>query len=623
MSSTNRTRSSARLSKSDVNFLLPTVVNEEFIAHNEQDVKNGLSDYEMIRLENIRRNEQFLSQLGIMNVKASFDASNPSSDLKKKINSNNRKGATKTVKPSKDSKLIRRSSRVTIEKLKVELEQLKNSFTKSSNGENDVTITDAINQKEVLLQEMLSKKLENNSYEDIINNTNPSEYYMTRLASDPIPLSLLTNLKQLSDSQDHTSNNYSDYVASLLETSLPTTKSKASSYSNDKKRSYSTIIDSDSNHSYKSTNNLAKYEISDGDVAKVTESRITAIFLHPSGDKIVVMAGDKDGYFGIWDVQSDGNDKSNNQLDGIYKYKPHVSNIAKIFASQTNPSKIFTVSYDGTIRSIDTQSKSFICEFEAPENLSDVYFTDCSFVNNLIDSAFISKSNGNISLVDFRINNKSSYSWDYNINDNDVCKLNSIQQHPSQENIVVVGGSGKNGSIMIFDIRKANKNWKPLNKLTNHTKSINAAYISPNGEYLVSVSLDDTIKTFSQFTDPTVPSSLYCDSMRHNNFTGRWLSTFRPAFNPRQRLKGEMEFVLGSMNHPRQIELFRPNTGNFDSTASFSKGKTFRLEVYATIQSENLNSVCSRNCFHPVLDVIAAGNSSGRVHILKEKIKSK
>jgi hypothetical protein len=39
----------------------------------------------------------------------------------------------------------------------------------------------------------------------------------------------------------------------------------------------------------------------------------------------------------------------------------------------------------------------------------------------------------------------------------------------------------------------------------------------------------------------------------HDNETGRWLSSFKPAFDP----KDPLTFVLGSMDKPRKMEIFR------------------------------------------------------------------
>jgi WD repeat-containing protein 76 len=150
--------------------------------------------------------------------------------------------------------------------------------------------------------------------------------------------------------------------------------------------------------------------------------------------------------------------------------------------------------------------------------------------------------------------------------------------------------------------------------LDGHSKSINAAYCSPDGEVLVSVSQDNTIKAWlkpifgvesadsssSQWSKTNVPNI----SVKHDNHTGRWLSTFRPVFDVKQ----PAVFLTGSMDRPRRIEIFNV-TDNHSTKPNVS--------LLKSLEAEYLGSVCSRNCFHPSLDIVVGGNSSGRVHIFR------
>ena len=158
---------------------------------------------------------------------------------------------------------------------------------------------------------------------------------------------------------------------------------------------------------------------------------------------------------------------------------------------------------------------------------------------------------------------------------------------------------------MLHDLRK--NSLHPLLTLNMHSKSINAAYVSPDGEYLVSVSQDDTVRCTRHFLHPTKSQTLLTVTTRHNNFTGRWLSTFRPAFSVQQ----PNTFLLGSMDQPRKVEVF----GVFSRVENSAD---FGLRVEQNLRSELLASVCSRNCFHPSQNMIACGNSSGRVHLFSE-----
>ena len=119
---------------------------------------------------------------------------------------------------------------------------------------------------------------------------------------------------------------------------------------------------------------------------------------------------------------------------------------------------------------------------------------------------------------------------------------------------MITASAGGTGHICIHDIRKAGASWKPLQTLKEHKKSINCAYVSPDGQFLVSVSQDDTIRTYANlFSSATTKSS--CCSTNHNNHTGRWLTTFRPSFD----LKHGSAYAMGSMGQPRRVEVFVPS----------------------------------------------------------------
>ena len=89
-----------------------------------------------------------------------------------------------------------------------------------------------------------------------------------------------------------------------------------------------------------------------------------------------------------------------------------------------------------------------------------------------------------------------------------------------------------------------------------------------------------------------------------DNNTGRWLSTFRPVFDP----KHPHAFIVGSMTQPRQIDVFIP---------SLLGNGALSLNSVLELKGEFLGSVCSRNACHTSLSVVAGGNSSGRVHIFR------
>jgi WD40 repeat protein len=349
------------------------------------------------------------------------------------------------------------------------------------------------------------------------------------------------------------------------------------------------------------TKKMNKLKLAEEDLAKLTDHRITSIWLHNSTDKIIAAAGDKVGNLGIWDVDFTGTQGSSQ--GGIYKYRPHVEGITRLHSWPSDHTKLYSVSSDGTIRYLDVVKEVFALGFTAPENINDVSFLDACF-NEDGNTVLLGRADGKVSLVDFRSRTSSSgYEWTIEVYAGS--RVNSVQQHPTNASLMVTAGGGTCGYIAVHDIRKpgGGNKLKTVHELREHTKSINAAYVSPNGQFIVSVSQDNTVKACSaDFTD-TTSNPVVC-TLPHDNHTGVWLSTFRPTFDP----KSDSAFVLGSMDRPRRIEVFNPQKeGDND----------FAINLLANLQSYNLVSVCSRNCFHRSLDVIAGGNSSGRVHILR------
>ncbi|OWZ20663.1 hypothetical protein PHMEG_0004891 [Phytophthora megakarya] len=87
--------------------------------------------------------------------------------------------------------------------------------------------------------------------------------------------------------------------------------------------------------------------------------------------------------------------------------------------------------------------------------------------------------------------------------------------------------------------------------------------------------------------------------VRHNNITGRWLTKLHAAWDP----KRPNQFVIGCMEQPRRIQIFRAG----------------RRRPVRELKSDNFASVHSINAFHPHLELIAGGNSSGRLALWRGK----
>ena len=442
---------------------------EDNVVVNDQDV----SDYEKVRFDNIKRNEEFLSTLGLEAEKSVMNISRTSSSATKRGFT----PKTKIVLPS------RRSSRVTVERVKSELDELK-----SKGGDNE-----SITIKERELAELMAMKFEG-SYEASLSTDPIVASYadnITRHSSDPISLLRPKNINNETGTENIE-------IVNILNEITPNTKNEKIS-----------------NDLQLYTNLLNKLTVAEKDVAKLTENRVTSVYCLPTADKLIVIAGDKAGYLGIWDVDSPVTGHG-----GVYRYRPHTETVIKLHSYSHEPSKLFSVSYDGTIRSIDLNHTAFTYVFEAPESVNDISYTDASFDNNNLNRVIIGTSHGTVNQIDFRQNNK--YVSKIEIANS---KLNSIQIHPHQEHILIATAGGKDGCTTIHDLRKLSN--KPLFTINQHDKSVNAAYVTPNGNYLVSVSQDNTIKIFKDY----LTNKPIMKSIRHDNHTGKIIFIYHKTFN--------------------------------------------------------------------------------------------
>lgn len=524
----------------------------------------NISEYERIRTANIERNEKFLRSVGLDSTANSM-RSEVQNQLSRQATA---RGVSKKRKWT-ESAPTRRSGRVTVERLRIELEDMDENDPERVKKLADYTA-------------MLETKAEG-SYTAIIEAEESERY--SRIADLELSATIPVNRPE-----DEGEAWGLKILKSLAISTSPSSKKKSAQIKSEK------ITTNNSN--------ISKLKVVEDDVAKCTESRCTSVFWHPNQHTLICAAGDKAGNFGIWNI-----DSKEMGVDGVFKYKPHVSNICKIWSHVESQNNIMTASYDGTIRVLDVQKgkNAFILAHTSPEGMDEMYYTDVAESSSSTSLLYVSKSDATLACIDLR-QSATNYSWSHsalmNLDNSkqlvDAGKFNSVQVNPQDSNQLIA--AGLRGAICLYDVRKAagkGSSLAPIATLTGHSKTINAAYCSPNGEFIVSVGQDNTVRTWSDWAGGAAKVHV----TKHDNHTGRWLSTFRPSWDP----KHPSTLALGSMERPRRVEVW---------TAGMESGRP-SLRLVDSISSDALGSVCSRNAFHPTLDIIAASNSSGRVHICR------
>jgi len=138
-----------------------------------------------------------------------------------------------------------------------------------------------------------------------------------------------------------------------------------------------------------------------------------------------------------------------------------------------------------------------------------------------------------------------------------------------------------------------------------NTLSVNSAIFSPSGEYMVATNMNNVLNVYHQAhlkvtastgknAGTTIVKPKY--AIRHDNQTGRWLSTFMANWHPELDI-----FCVGSKDKPRAMDIFDGATG----------------EHLRAVKGEALTAVASRCAFHPSANkiILVGGNSRGRVTV--------
>lgn len=341
----------------------------------------------------------------------------------------------------------------------------------------------------------------------------------------------------------------------------------------------------DSNvRSYKRS--MQSLKITEGHVAKLVPHRIFSMAFHPARYKTLVLAGDKWGNIGIWDVNSSKGD------DGVYLFQPHSRPINCISFEPGNCGKLYSCSYDGTLRCGDFSAATFqeVYSFDDDDYSRFMYFAFGSPSSSTILAA---TDSGYVMVVDTRTKRKTIAEQSYGLHDK---VIKCIDVHPLNRNLFLT--SSTDGSVAFWDIRNI-KNMKSRLSSLQRTRVASSAYFSPlTGSQVLVTSLDDYVTINDVDASGIVTTTPEC-CFRHDNRVGRWLTSFRAAWDP----KFEKYAVVGSMRRPRQIDIFS------------SEQKSSAL---MHLTHENLNSVNSLNVFHSSVNMLAGGNSSGKVYLWTE-----
>ena len=286
--------------------------------------------------------------------------------------------------------------------------------------------------------------------------------------------------------------------------------------------------------------------------------------------------------------------------------QPHSRPVNSLEFSRFDPLKLISTSYEGTVRCFDlARERSTLLYGDDDEDFYTCYHKQVDANTFLVALG----SAGRVGLVDARRSN-TKLAAQFALFERAAVKM--VDVHPTQSHVFLCPNN--KAGCATFDMRAVGDGQllPPLLSLQGHTRALSSALFSPvTGRSVVTVCYDNKVRLFSTGVAlPAVPAS---HSIPHDNQTGRWLTTFKVQcvarytqyVLPRSLLQAEWHprrddlFLMGSMRQPRQIDVF----------------SSCGAQVASLRNEDCLGSICSIVKCHPSLDVVAGGNSSGRVHV--------
>lgn len=325
---------------------------------------------------------------------------------------------------------------------------------------------------------------------------------------------------------------------------------------------------------------------------------------HPTEDKPIIFAGDKEGAMGVFDasqpvpeVQDDQDDEVGYPDPVISAFKTHSRTITAFHFSPTDENAVYSASYDSSIRKLDLDKGVSTQVFapaaandDLPISAIDIPLSDPNMI-------LFSTLQGSLGRHDLRTKPSTAEVW--HLTDH---KIGGFSLHPKHPHLVATASLDR--TMKIWDLRKI-KGSGDLRRpalLGEHESRLSVSHASWSaGGHIATSSYDDRIKIYefpdagdwSVGVDLTEKQMTPVHQIAHNNQTGRWVTILKPQWqrNPRDGLH---KFVIGNMN--RFVDVFAANG-----------------EQLAQLDGEGITAVPAVAHFHPTMDWVSGGTASGKL----------
>ncbi|KAK4199506.1 putative WD repeat-containing protein [Triangularia verruculosa] len=351
--------------------------------------------------------------------------------------------------------------------------------------------------------------------------------------------------------------------------------------------------------------NLKMYEKWPVQDIKLVPQRIYSMGFHPTEDKPIIFAGDKEGAMGVFDASQepvkteDDDDEEAEYPDPVISaFKTHSRTITAFQFSSVDANAVYTSSYDSSIRKLDLEkgvSTQLFAPADANEDLPISAIDIPSAEPNMI---IFSTLEGALGRHDIRTKAADAEIWELTGGQ----KIGGFSLHPQHSHLAATASLDR--TLKIWDLRKIQGKGdmrKPA-LLGEHSSRLSVSHASwSRAGHVATSSYDDTIKIYSfpdagswkagaDLTDEQMTPS---HQIRHNNQTGRWVTILKPQWQ-KNPWDGIQKFAIGNMN--RFVDIYAADG-----------------EQLAQLDGEGITAVPAVAHFHPTLEWVAGGSASGKL----------
>ncbi|KAL9126613.1 MAG: hypothetical protein Q9217_004370 [Psora testacea] len=347
---------------------------------------------------------------------------------------------------------------------------------------------------------------------------------------------------------------------------------------------------------------------------KITDERIYSLGFHPTTDKALVFAGDKLGNLGVFDASQKSASAVKSKTNGVKQehaesededevkpaitsFHTHTRTISSFQFSPSEPSHLYTSSYDSSLRLLDL-TKSTSVEIYGPEDATlDEPLSGVEIDPLNPHLLYFSRLDGHVGRLDTRANPRTADVYELSEK-----KIGGFSLHPGQPHFVATASLDR--YLRIWDLRKlSGKVGRQLPALIGeHESRLSVSHAAFNSAgQVATASYDDTIKihTFDGMGSYSPGQKIGVEGMepssiiRHNNQTGRWVTILRAQWQ-RHPPNSIQRFCIGNMN--RFVDIYSASGAQL-----------------AQLGGDGITAVPAVAQFHPTEQWVAAGTASGKL----------